>query len=90
MFKKRFSLSTLIVCLLLAILFTFQITFVTMQLSYEQKLQQAKSAQSEDAAKLAMVADMLRTYCIYDVDPDLPADMALSAYLAASGDPYAK
>ena len=90
MFKKRFSLPFLAVSLLLAILFTFQITFVSLQLTYKQKLQQAELDNSKNVEKLAYIIDLIENYCLYDVDVSgLSGDMAIKAFVTAMDDPYA-
>ena len=82
MFKKRFSLPSLLLCLLLAVLFTFQVTFVSTKQAYEEKINQIYLQTNQDAEKMALVADLLQTYCIYDVSDPIKTDAALSAYLA--------
>lgn len=90
MFKKRFSLPFLAVSLLLAILFTFQITFVSLQMTYKQKLQQAELENSENVEKIAYIIDLIESYCLYDVDVSgLSGDMAIKAFVTAMDDPYA-
>jgi len=90
LFKRKFSLSTLLVSLLLAVVLTFQITFVSLREAYRSELRQQQLTQSEQAAKLDQIVKLLKDYCIYDVDEGYSEDMALTAYLAASGDPYAQ
>lgn len=89
MFNKKFSLSTLLTAVIVAIVLTFQITFVSMRESYRFRENQTALDQSEQAAKLDMIKDILADYCIYDVDTQYSSDMALTAFLAMSGDPYA-
>lgn len=89
MFKKRYSLPTLLVCLLLAVLFTFQVTFVTTKQYYKEQINQIHLQTNKDAEKMALVADLLHAYCIYDVTDPLKTDAALSAYLAYCGDRWA-
>ena len=89
MFKKRYSLPTLIVCLLLAVLFTFQVTFVTTKQYYKEQINKIHLQTNEDAEKMALVADLLHAYCIYDVTDPLKTDAALSAYIAYCGDRWA-
>ena len=90
MSNKKFSLSTLLISIFLAIVFTFQITFVTMQQTYRHDQNQTRLTQSEASEKLEQIIEMLQTHCIYDINETLSSDYALAAYLMASGDPYAQ
>ena len=89
MFKKKYSLLTLIVSVFLAILLTFQITFVSMREIYNHTENQEQLTQSQEASKLKQIIEMMQAYCIYDIDRSLAYDAALSIFLAYSGDPYA-
>ncbi|MBE6637857.1 MAG: PDZ domain-containing protein [Ruminococcaceae bacterium] len=89
MFKKRFSLPTLSVLLILSVLLTFQITFVTMREEYDRKLKEQQLESPDEAEKLAHIIQLIRNYSIYDIDPNLPADKAIAAYLSSTGDRYA-
>ena len=90
MSNKKFSLSTLLISVFLAIVFTFQITFVTMQQTYRYENDQTLLTNTDEAEKLNQVVQMMQEYCIYDINETLSSDYALAAYLMASGDPYAQ
>lgn len=89
MYKKRISLPALCLAVALTALFTFQITFVSMRLTYEQSMKQSALADGSDIENLSTVADLLKKYCLYDTDPNLSAEQALKAYVAATGDRWA-
>ncbi len=89
MFKKRISLPALVLAVILTALFTFQITFVTLRLTYEQSNKQSALAQNSELDDLSTVAGLIKKYCLYDIDPTLSAEEAIRAYLAATGDRWA-
>lgn len=89
MYTKRFSLPTLLVSVLLAILFTFQITFVSMREAYSHKENQEQLNQTTESSKLEQIIEMMKTYGLYEIDETFAADTALSFFAAYCGDPYA-
>lgn len=89
MYKKRISLPALALAVILTALFTFQITFVTLRLTYEQNRKQSELAESNAANNLSTVAELLKKYALYDIDPNLCAEEALKAYVVATGDRWA-
>lgn len=77
-----------VLLILLAVLLTFQITYVALSASYRQKLSDAYT----DVArynKLLEVDELFRSLYVGEIDDDALMDGILAGYTAGSGDRYA-
>ncbi len=83
----RVSLSVSILCTLLACLFVFMGTFVTLSLQAERKINEAY-ARAGEYEKLLEVAEAYDKYYLYDVDFDQTADTLAGMYGLAAGDRF--
>lgn len=86
--SKRFSIGTVIVLLVLAIVLTFQITFVAVSKKYTAALNEL-SVNLGAYSKLAEVDAIYRSYYIGEIDEDTLSDMIIHGYVAGTGDRYA-
>lgn len=85
--KKKISVGATVVCVLLAALLTFQITYFALYAHYQDQL----SAAYEDVAgyaKLLEVQQMYENLYVGDLDSDALMDGIIAGYVAGSGDKY--
>lgn len=83
----RVSPSTCILCVLLACLFVFMATYVTISLQAERKINEAYARVGE-YEKLLEIAECYDKYYLYGVDFDQTADRLAGLYGYAAGDWY--
>ena len=86
--SKKFSLGTVIVLVLLAVVLTFQMTFITVNNKYSAALS-ALSENMELYDKLAEVDAIYRTYYVGELDDEKLSDSVLDGYIYGTGDKYA-
>ncbi len=86
--SKKISLSAAIVLILLAALLTFQITYVTMQSTYQAQLQQA-ALSATAYEKLNYVDGLYRANYVGEIDEEELSDYLIRGYIAGTGDKYA-
>ncbi len=86
--SKKISIGMAIVLMLLAVLITFQLTFVGLNNKYRAQLNEL-SAGLEAFEKLAAVDEIVRTLYIGDIDEEELSDMIIRGYIAGTGDKYA-
>lgn len=87
--KKRISVSTVGVLILLSMLLTFQITFDFVERQYEGKIPEQVHAPSR-FTKLEELDELIRQHYCGDFDGNHAEIGGLSGYLSSLGDPYAK
>ncbi len=83
----RVSLSICILCVLLACLFVFMATYVTVSLNAERKINEAY-ARAGEYEKLLEVAEYYDKYYLYEVDFEKTADALAGMYGLAAGDRF--
>lgn len=83
----RVSLSVCILCVLLACLFVFMATYVTVSLQAERKINEAY-ARAGEYEKLLEVAEKYDEYYLYGVDFSKTADNLAAIYGLAVGDKF--
>lgn len=86
--SKKISIGTAIVLMLLAVLVTFQLTFIALNNKYRAEL--SDLAASEDMySKLSQVDDLYRSLYIGTIDEEQLTDYLIRGYVAGTGDKYA-
>lgn len=86
--SKRFSIGTVIVLMLLAVLVTFQITFIAVSNKYSKALNElAENMEMYD--KLAEVDAYYRSLYVGELDNEALTDSMLDGYIYGTGDKYA-
>lgn len=85
--SKKISLSLAIVLILLAILLTFQITFVTIDKKYKKAFEEI-SSNANMYEKLSYVDNAFRSVFIGELDDEALTDAVISAYIGATGDKH--
>lgn len=84
---KKISLGAAVVVILLAVLVTFQITYLTLDSKYEKKLSEVElSLQSYQ--KLAEVDSIFRSMYIGEIDEQKLSDYIIKGYMAGSGEKF--
>lgn len=96
------SVSTTIVLVLLAIVLTFQVTFVALNVKYQKALEEYQSEladnqgslgtppdESDVYSKLAEIDEIYRKYYIGEIDEKELSDYIMRGYIAGTGDKYA-
>ena len=86
--SKKISLGMAIVLMLLAILVTFQITFVALNNKYSEALTEL-SRSMDMYEKLADIDAIYREYYIGEIDDEELSDYIMHGYIAGTGDKYA-
>ncbi len=86
--SKRISIPAAIVLILLAVLLTFQITFVTLQEKYRAQIE-AASLESSAYEKLEYVDALFRKYYVGEIDEEQLSDYLIRGYITGVGDKYA-
>lgn len=87
--SKKISLGAVILCILLAILVTFNITYLAVNNKYTDLLAKVM-ADYDDYAKLSNVMQIIRDNYIGELDENAAADAILAGYIAGIDDPYAR
>ena len=86
--SKKFSIGTVIVLMVLAVVLTFQITYVNVSNTYSAILDEAATSVAM-YDKLAGVDAIYRSLYIGDIDDEALSDMIIRGYIAGTGDKYA-
>lgn len=94
--KKQISIPVLLLAIFVAVLLTFQCTYVALTASYNEKLAKA-GLQGSNFDKLEYIHDMFEQLYVYQdeisdltVDNFLSGDELIDAYIYATGDIYAE
>ena len=85
--NKKISVSTLLIIVALAILITFQLTYIRVNNKYEKALNEIKDTQLL-YDKLASVDAAYRTNFVGEIDEKTLIDTVLRGYVAGTGDKY--
>ena len=86
--SKKITVGMAIVLMLLAILVTFQITYVALNNKYKSELNELTSIQ-QSFAKLAAVDELYRSLYIGEIDEEELTDELIRGYVYGTGDKYA-
>ena len=86
--SKKISIGTAVILMLLAVLVTFQLTFVALSNKYQSELNELTVSQ-DMYAKLAAVDELYRTLYIGDIDEKTLTDNLIRGYVLGTGDKYA-
>lgn len=86
--SKKISIGTAVILMLLAVLVTFQLTFVALSNKYQSELNELTISQ-DMYAKLAAVDELYRTLYIGDIDEKTLTDNLIRGYVLGTGDKYA-
>lgn len=86
--SKKISLGTTIVLMLLAVILTFQITYLTVNNKYSQRMNEL-TAENNAYDKLAAVDAAFRSLYIGEIDDTELTDSIIAGYIAGTGDKYA-
>lgn len=87
--NKKISLATFLILLLLGILITFNITYLSINNKYSAKLKEIE-AEYADYDKMENLKALVKQYYIGSYDPDGAVDAMASGYLSGIGDKYAR
>lgn len=85
--KRKLPIGTVAVIVLLAVLLTFQITYLAVNNKYSQKLAEI-TAQTNIYRKLADVDNIARSLYVGDIDEDNLTDSIIYGYMRGLGDKY--
>jgi len=93
MFKGKFSkygitVGVTVILILLAVILTFQITYLNVNNKYAKLLDEVTVDQNR-YAKLAAVDELFRYYSIHDIDEQMLSDYIITGYVAGIGDRFA-
>ena len=86
--SKKISIGTAVILMLLAVLVTFQLTFMALSNKYQSELNELTVSQ-DMYAKLAAVDELYRTLYIGDIDEKTLTDNLIRGYVLGTGDKYA-
>lgn len=86
--SKKISIGTAVILMLLAVLVTFQLTFMALSNKYQSELNELTVSQ-DMYAKLAAVDELYRTLYIGDIDEKTLTDYLIRGYVLGTGDKYA-
>ena len=86
--SKKISIGTAVILMLLAVLVTFQLTFMALSNKYQSELNELTIPQ-DMYAKLAAVDELYRTLYIGDIDEKTLTDNLIRGYVLGTGDKYA-
>ena len=86
--SKKISIGTAVILMLLAVLVTFQLTFVALSNKYQSELNELTVSQ-DMYAKLAAVDELYRTLYIGEIDEKTLTDNLIRGYVLGTGDKYA-
>ncbi|HIX92653.1 MAG TPA: PDZ domain-containing protein [Firmicutes bacterium] len=86
--SKKISIGTAVILMLLAVLVTFQLTFMALSNKYQSELNELTISQ-DMYAKLAAVDELYRTLYIGDIDEKTLTDNLIRGYVLGTGDKYA-
>jgi C-terminal peptidase (prc) len=85
--KKKLPLGTVTVLMLLAVLLTFQITYLAVNNIYSQKLAEV-TEQVNSYKKLASVDKIARSLYVGNIDEEKLTDSIIAGYMSGLGDKY--
>lgn len=86
--SKKITIGTSVVLMMLAVLVTFQITYISLNNKYKAELIELTSGQ-ELFSKLAAVDGLYRSLYIGDIDEEQLVDEVIRGYVKGTGDKYA-
>ncbi len=86
--KKKISIGTAIVFMLLGILITFQLSYVAISKKYETKLKDINESQQQ-YEKIKIIESLFDQQYIGSLDAEKLTDSMIEGYIAGTGDPYA-
>ena len=86
--SKKISIGTAVILMLLAVLVTFQLTFMALSNKYQSELNELTVSQ-DMYAKLAAVDELYQTLYIGDIDEKTLTDNLIRGYVLGTGDKYA-
>ncbi len=96
--KKRFSIATLVAVVLLAVILTFQVTYVSVSGYLDDKISIGNGVSSENSEqnefigkvvdRLSILDSTFRELYIGDIDDEQLIDYILKGYMAGTGDDY--
>ncbi|MBQ4575922.1 MAG: S41 family peptidase [Clostridia bacterium] len=86
--SKKISLGTTIVLMLLAVILTFQITYLAVNNKYSQRMNEL-TAENNAYEKLSAVDAAFRSLYIGEIDEKQVTDGIIAGYIAGTGDKYA-
>lgn len=86
--SKKISIGTAVILMLLAVLVTFQLTFMALSNKYQSELNELTVSQ-DMYAKLAAVDELYRTLYIGEIDEKTLTDNLIRGYVLGTGDKYA-
>lgn len=86
--SKKISIGTAVILMLLAVLVTFQLTFMALSNKYQSELNELTVSQ-DIYAKLAAVDELYRTLYIGEIDEKTLTDNLIRGYVLGTGDKYA-
>ncbi len=85
--SKKLPIGTVVVLVLLAVLLSFQITYLAVNNIYSKKLSEA-TAEANSYKKLAAVDNIARSLYVGNIDEDSLSDSLIAGYIAGLGDKY--
>ncbi len=86
--SKKISLGTTVVLMLLAVILTFQITYLAVNNKYSQRMNEL-TAENNAYDKLAALDAAFRSLYIGEIDEKKLSDGIIAGYIAGTGDKYA-
>jgi len=87
--SKKITIGSAILLVLLAILITFNVTYLAINNKYSDQLKQIMAGY-DDYAKLTGIQSIIKENYIGEIDEEQAANALLSGYLQGIGDPYAR
>lgn len=88
--KKKISIGAAAVILLIAVLITFQVTYLTVSNKYRQVINDLEASEHFLYDKLSSVDALFRSLYIGEIDEDQLVDAVINGYISGTGDKYAQ
>jgi len=88
--KKKISIGAAAVVLLIAVLITFQVTYLTVSNKYRQVINDLEASEHFLYDKLSSVDSLFRSLYIGEIDEDQLVDAVINGYISGTGDKYAQ
>ena len=88
--NKKISIGAAAVILLLAVLITFQVTFLTVSNKYRQVINDLEASEHFLYDKLSTVDELFRSLYIGEINEEQLVDAVISGYISGTGDKYAQ
>ena len=88
--RKKISIGAAAVILLLAVLITFQVTFLTVSNKYRQVINDLEATEHLMYDKLASVDELFRSLYVGEINEDQLVDAVINGYISGTGDKYAQ